>query len=82
MKALANAEGQPPRLSVLSGGPMKRLTLTKETLVPLDGPSTQAIQGGDIMTKGGPCLTAQARTQCACQIPTYQIGCATTDWAK
>lgn len=53
----------------------RKLALAKETLRVLEAPEPAAIQGAGYPTRYGPCLTAEARTQCACQILSYQLGC-------
>lgn len=54
---------------------MKKLTLAKETLRVLEADQPADVQGAGYPTRYGPCVTAEMRTQCACQIPTYKVGC-------
>lgn len=53
----------------------RKLFLAKETLRVLEASEPGAVQGAGYPTRYGACLTAEARTQCACQILTYQVGC-------
>lgn len=53
----------------------RKLALAKETLRVLGASEPADVQGAGYPTRYGPCLTAEARTQCACQILTYQVGC-------
>lgn len=48
-----------------------KLRLSKETLRVLDASQSADILGANIASRGGPCLTAEARTQCRCLILTY-----------
>ena len=54
----------------------KKLALSKETLRVLDASQPADVQGAGYPTRYGSCVTAEARTQCACQILTYQVGCS------
>ncbi len=54
----------------------RKLSLAKETLRVLDATEPSGVQGAGYPTRYGSCVTAEARTQCACQILTYQVGCS------
>ncbi len=54
----------------------QKLALSKETLRVLDADQPAGVQGAGYPTRYGSCVTAEARTQCACQILTYQVGCS------
>ena len=54
---------------------VRKLALSKETLRVLEADQPADVRGAGYPTRYGQCLSAVARTQCACQILTYQVGC-------